>query len=957
MKRILLLLSVLLIKNLLYSNEIKYILQHLSQYSTLSDPIKICLDKDENIIVASTFTGTVDFDLTSSVYNLSPINNISSNYIAKYASNGKLIFAINFNSNSENRVADIITDADNNIYIIGDFVGTIDLDPGRGTTSFTSFTGSNVNYDIYLSKFSPTGRFLWGKRYGNSNWDYAEDIDIDKIGNIYFTATFRDNLTIGNTTISNNFNSTNTNYRSPYIVKLNKNGDLNWVRHNLTLNSVNYGKNISLVIDDTLNVYIAGLLWHSVYINYNISSNNLHSTGNGESYYVQKLDSTGNLKWVKVFPGKNSTSRFMFYGIKLDKKNNIFLVGEFKGKVDIDPSSDSLILFSKNNTLDGILIKLNPNGEILFHKTFGNDGNESLRSIDIRNNKIMLLGEFGNSFHYKINNTDSVVFNSNGLNGIFFLKFSDSLKYEYSNYFTHVGRNFNGSLRNANSFDILLNKKQNYYLTGLYATSFNFNLNKNNNNIITPGTHYFVKINTCKNSFDTITIKRCNNFKSPSNKYTWVNSGVYYDTLTNYMECDSIIKFNLTIVKKTEFSLNIQLCNNSYLSPSKKFIYTQNGLYFDTLVNTNGCDSIIKINLRIDTSTYASINTKSCKEITSPSGKYIYNSSGTYYDTLINHKGCDSIISIFFTKTNSSQSIININSCFAYQSPSRKYLWQNSGTYYDTVKNYLKCDSFITTNLFVYKNKLDTIDLHFCNFIKSPSRGRIWNKSGIYLDTFLNYLYCDSIVAYNLISNKSYSNLKIDACRQYTLPSGKKILQSGIYLDSIPNHFGCDSIIQFELTISQINNQVLSENGYLKSIEDSIEYQWYDCTKQIPLDSQNKQIFTPAKNGSYFVVLKKNNCYDTSDCIDFNELFLTNIIKTNINIYPSPASNFIILEIPFDLKPKQLNIYNSLSKNVKTINSNKNHHKIDFDFENGIYFIEVITQSNHKYFGKFLILN
>jgi hypothetical protein len=51
----------------------------------------------------------------------------------------------------------------------------------------------------------------------------------------------------------------------------------------------------------------------------------------------------------------------------------------------------------------------------------------------------------------------------------------------------------------------------------------------------------------CDNIHDTISITACFSFVSPSKKYTWNTSGTYNDTILNTMACDSVITINLTI--------------------------------------------------------------------------------------------------------------------------------------------------------------------------------------------------------------------------------------------------------------------------------------------------------------------------------------------------------------------------------------------------------------------------
>lgn len=69
-------------------------------------------------------------------------------------------------------------------------------------------------------------------------------------------------------------------------------------------------------------------------------------------------------------------------------------------------------------------------------------------------------------------------------------------------------------------------------------------------------------------------------------------------------------------------------------------------MYMDTITNFFGCDSILTIDLTITTSTGANIADTACVSYLSPSGNYIWTSSNTYMDTIANSVGCDSIITV-----------------------------------------------------------------------------------------------------------------------------------------------------------------------------------------------------------------------------------------------------------------------------------------------------------------------
>ena len=127
----------------------------------------------------------------------------------------------------------------------------------------------------------------------------------------------------------------------------------------------------------------------------------------------------------------------------------------------------------------------------------------------------------------------------------------------------------------------------------------------------------------------------------------------------------------------------------------------------------------------------------------------------------------------------------------------------NSGTYYDTLKNSLGCDSIITLNLTIMQSTYNTITKTACN--KYTFGGNSLTNSGVYYDTLTNAVGCDSIITLNLTINNSTGITIFDtACASYTF-KGNTITSSGIYYDTLSNVSSCDSVVALHLIIQPTN--------------------------------------------------------------------------------------------------------------------------------------------------------
>jgi hypothetical protein len=100
--------------------------------------------------------------------------------------------------------------------------------------------------------------------------------------------------------------------------------------------------------------------------------------------------------------------------------------------------------------------------------------------------------------------------------------------------------------------------------------------------------------------YGTRSISLCRGKKYTIGNHTYAISGIYKDTLTNPVGCDSIITTNLNI--STQFlttTKNINLCGGqSYTYHNKT--YSSTGIYKDTIFQGPlGCDSLITININV----------------------------------------------------------------------------------------------------------------------------------------------------------------------------------------------------------------------------------------------------------------------------------------------------------------------------------------------------------------------
>lgn len=183
-----------------------------------------------------------------------------------------------------------------------------------------------------------------------------------------------------------------------------------------------------------------------------------------------------------------------------------------------------------------------------------------------------------------------------------------------------------------NSTSSQMNPLHSYSAPGTY----NVELVVTADNLCTDTISKIVTVYPAYNYINSVNL--CSGYTYAINSHSYSSSGVYYDTLSTLFGCDSIIVTQLTINPGGVISNPQVICGGgTYLV--NNHIYSSSGNYYDTLVSVSGCDSIVNTQLTIYPY-YLSNNPQSvCHGETYLFNSHVYNSNGTYYDTLVSVSG------------------------------------------------------------------------------------------------------------------------------------------------------------------------------------------------------------------------------------------------------------------------------------------------------------------------------
>ncbi len=297
--------------------------------------------------------------------------------------------------------------------------------------------------------------------------------------------------------------------------------------------------------------------------------------------------------------------------------------------------------------------------------------------------------------------------------------------------------------------------------------------------------------------------------------YTWHGkhlnaTGVYFDSLQTTVGCDSIYELTLTVYPIYHFrhDTTICACQTPYIWHDQMLYQT--GIYYDSLQTIHHFDSIYELRLQVMDTTHVRVNASSCKgDSIFFDGRWL-TQSGVYYDTVKNVFGCDSIIELVYIHKNSY-----LFEQTAQTDDQHPYIWSGhkdkegndmtftaSGLYQDKHKSIDGCDSIYQLTLTVYPTYRDTLKQHICNNDSLLWRGKYYYTTGIYTDALKTVAGYDSIFVLDL-TVLPISEVRVNAstCEgDSVFFDGRWITQEGTYYDTLVNVLGCDSIVEFVYT-------------------------------------------------------------------------------------------------------------------------------------------------------------
>jgi len=303
----------------------------------------VAWDNSGNSYITGSFSGTATFQSTT----LTSAGG-SDMFIAKYDASGNLSWVLQAGDAANQQGHMVATDASGNVFVCGEFEGTITF----GTQTYTS----SGMMDIFLVQYNSSGTVQWSVKGGSTGADEANSLKTDPTGNAYLIGNFESVLYFG----AQNLISTGS--KDIYVAKFSTFGGMTWL---VRAGGIMEDDGRGLAVDNSGNVCITG--WFQQVANFGALS--LNAIGNMQEIFIARMTTGGIFSWAVKAGGVDNDGA---YEADADVAGNFYVTGSYKGYALFG----TIALNSNGGSDDVFVTMVDPAGIFYWAVTAGGAGSD-----------------------------------------------------------------------------------------------------------------------------------------------------------------------------------------------------------------------------------------------------------------------------------------------------------------------------------------------------------------------------------------------------------------------------------------------------------------------------------------------------------------------------------------------------------------------------------------------------
>jgi hypothetical protein len=339
----------------------------------------IAVTNDGYTYVTGKFKST-DWNLGNGI-TLATVGNYDM-YVAKFNSQGEIVWAKQAGSSSVDEGRAIAVDAAGNVIVSGVYTKTIHF----GSDSLVN----HGSFDIFIVKYDADGNLLWLKQAYSSNKDQGVDIAIDNENNYVITGYFGDDAV--DTLVYEGTNIISNGERDVFVLKLNSDGVLQW---GISGGGVNNDEATAVAVDNHNNIFVTGYYKDTTSV---FGSTTLNYQDSYEAF-LTKIDPNGNYLWAKNAYGPGADRAYALDLINTgDAESDTVIVVITGAMEDTVYVGEENTLMESNGNKDIFVYAYTGDGIYIAGQVIGGDEDDYGKSISVvPNSDDLYIGGYSQS--------------------------------------------------------------------------------------------------------------------------------------------------------------------------------------------------------------------------------------------------------------------------------------------------------------------------------------------------------------------------------------------------------------------------------------------------------------------------------------------------------------------------------------------------------------------------------
>ncbi len=308
------------------------------------------------------------------------------------------------------------------------------------------------------------------------------------------------------------------------------------------------------------------------------------------------------------------------------------------------------------------------------------------------------------------------------------------------------------------------------------------------------------------------------------NGETFNEEGIYEQLLFTSEGCDSLVYINLAVLPEYQQTINASFCSGQSLILNGE-TFTEGGEYEQILTTSDGCDSIINLILT-ENNVYSIFESyQICEGSTIDINGISYDQSGSYEQEFLTSAGCDSILNIEIDELEFLEGSITENLCDGDSIEINGQTFGEAGIFEQELIGSNGCDSILNIEIAVLPNYELNENFEICENDSIIYNGIVYGSAGSFEQNLMTSAGCDSIININVSVFPTY-----EVFENYEICDNQNITVNGIiyanhgeYEQNFQTVEGCDSIVFIAITenpsfevfesVSICDNESIEING------------------------------------------------------------------------------------------------------------------------------------------------